>query len=206
MSVNTRIKLFKIYLKPLLYYGINALELNEKELYKLKVIEGNLVKQVLGISKHCQTTLLYSALRIELTADTYHKMQYEFVMRLQENQFVVNFLKAMIKKNIGVLHSIKERLKINESETSLETLNSYMRNEIVNIEQRTRDSCFNDEVREIEVLLNIANTRYRSYKLNKRLSVAFRKSNQFGKGKATINLRRYLPYSKTSNRASVNAG
>ncbi len=43
MSTNTKMKLFKIYIKPLLTFGCETLDLNDEELKLLKQIEGNVV-------------------------------------------------------------------------------------------------------------------------------------------------------------------
>jgi hypothetical protein len=51
------LKLFKVYIKPLLTYGCELNEMSE-----LKKCEGNAIKQKVGIAKKCHTTPFYGAL------------------------------------------------------------------------------------------------------------------------------------------------
>lgn len=62
MSINTKISLFKI--NPLLYNGIESLDINKGDLNEIGKCESSIVKQLIGISKYCHTTDLFSALKI----------------------------------------------------------------------------------------------------------------------------------------------
>jgi len=55
MSINTKISLFKVYIKPLLYYGAESLDLNIGDINDIKKCEATIVKQLVGISKYCHT-------------------------------------------------------------------------------------------------------------------------------------------------------
>jgi len=55
MSINTKISLFKVYIKPLLYYGADSLDLNIGDVNEIKKCEATIVKQLVGISKYCYT-------------------------------------------------------------------------------------------------------------------------------------------------------
>jgi hypothetical protein len=70
MSVSTKISLFKIYIKPLLYYGLEALDLNKSEINEIKKCESSIVKKLMGISKYCHTEELFSALLLETTEES----------------------------------------------------------------------------------------------------------------------------------------
>jgi hypothetical protein len=79
-------KLFKIYIKPLLTFGYETLDLNDDEL--LKQIEGNVVRKLIGIPKRFHTTPLYGALDIESTRNTIMIQQMNLVMRIQKNDYL----------------------------------------------------------------------------------------------------------------------
>jgi len=92
MSTNEKMKLFKIYIKPLLTFGYETLDLNDDELKLLKQIEGNVVKKLIGIPKRFHTMPLYGALDIESTRNTIMIQQMNFIMRIQKNDYLKNFL------------------------------------------------------------------------------------------------------------------
>jgi hypothetical protein len=70
MSIQTKLSLFKIYIKPLLYYGCESLDLNKKDVNDIRKCEGGIVKSLVGISKYCHTDPLFSALDIENTEES----------------------------------------------------------------------------------------------------------------------------------------
>ena len=49
MDINSKMRLFGTYIKPLIYYGIKALDLNLGDIDELKKIEGNAIKKIIGI-------------------------------------------------------------------------------------------------------------------------------------------------------------
>ena len=65
MSITTKLKLFKVYIKPLLTYGCELLDLDTNEINELKKCEGNAIKQIIGIAKKCHTSPLYGAINME---------------------------------------------------------------------------------------------------------------------------------------------
>ena len=48
MDIATKLRLFSIYIKPLIYYGIEALTVNQSDIDELKKIEGKAVKDMIG--------------------------------------------------------------------------------------------------------------------------------------------------------------
>ena len=50
MAISNKIKLFKIYIKPLVTFGCEVLDLNEDDLKELKKCEGNALKRIIGIT------------------------------------------------------------------------------------------------------------------------------------------------------------
>jgi len=94
MSTNEKMKLFKIYIKPLLTFGYETIDLNDDELKLLKQIEGDVVRKLIGIPKRFHTTPLYGALDIESTRNgsTIMIQQMNFIMRIQKNDYLKNSL------------------------------------------------------------------------------------------------------------------
>ncbi len=73
MHISSRVKLFKTYIKPLLSYGCDVLDLNENDLLDLKRCEGNALKDIIGITRKCHTSPIYAALGMETTVESVRK-------------------------------------------------------------------------------------------------------------------------------------
>lgn len=181
MSVHTKLKMFKIYLKPLLYYGVEALNISENEIKILTRIEGNVVKQLLNISKHCETKLLYAALDIDLVSESILKQQYKFFRRIQTNEFMLKIINEMCELNInsGLIANFKKVNKLNDGIELIRLNQSISENEIDMMLKKYDRRLFNDEVKEVIDMLNIPNQKYRSFRLNKRLNIKYKKSIHF---------------------------
>ena len=67
MEISNKMKLFKIYIKQLLTFVCEVLDLNEDELNELKICEGNVLKRIIGITKKCNTSQIYAAMSLEST-------------------------------------------------------------------------------------------------------------------------------------------
>ncbi len=123
MNVNKKIRLFNIYIRPLLYYGLEILELNRGDLDILKRIEGTAIKNIIGIPKKCQllTQPFYNALNIHTTEDSIHICQYNFLIRAQKNEYVEKFLNEirLVGNNEGMVSQIVRRLKANANMTEI---------------------------------------------------------------------------------------
>lgn len=174
MDTETKITLFKIYIKPVLYYGLESLQLTQEETSQLKKIEGNIVKRLLGISKKCRTTPIYSALRIESTNESIYKAQYKFLLRAIENDFIRQFIDELleVKSGSGLISDMLKRMGINES-VKVEELVKAAGKQIDKIQMDVLDRFrFGQEVEEIQQLLSISNSKFRTYKINKKLSCA----------------------------------
>ena len=48
MNIQTKMRMFKTYLKPLLFHGTELADLNQGEISELKRIEGNTIKKLIG--------------------------------------------------------------------------------------------------------------------------------------------------------------
>ena len=65
--------MFKTYVRPVLMYGCETLDLNKSEIEKISKCEGTALKRMLGLKKRCYTRHLFNAVQIG-TTDRYIKM------------------------------------------------------------------------------------------------------------------------------------
>jgi hypothetical protein len=92
MDIISRVKLFKTYIKPLLSYGCDVLDLNdENDLLDLKRCEVNALKDIIGITRKCHTSPIYAALGMETTVESVRKYQIKFLKRAQDNNYLHEF-------------------------------------------------------------------------------------------------------------------
>ena len=168
MNVYVKMSLFKTYLKPLLYYGIELIDLNVGEMVEMKRIEGNLLKKVIGMSKCCRSEPVYGALGLETAEENIKHQQYKFIKRAQENMYLNQFIKHSLdlKNNYGLLGKITKNLSL-ENQTDLEAINIAMEKDMINIKAANIDRfLFNPEVLKIREILQIKNSFLRRSKLN----------------------------------------
>lgn len=90
-------KMFKIYIRPVLLYGLEACCLSKSDARELKKTEGILMKRLLGISQSCHTTELFRALNVSLTKERCESMKINFFKRLQYNTFT----KSLIEESLN---------------------------------------------------------------------------------------------------------
>ncbi|CAF0947906.1 unnamed protein product [Brachionus calyciflorus] len=88
-------QLYKIYIRLILWYGIEAFNIKKSDILALKRFEGNIVKKILGISNKCKTTDLFNALKLETTRERMNKIKVDFYYRLYENDFTKKLLEYM---------------------------------------------------------------------------------------------------------------
>ena len=171
MPTSAKMKLFKIYIKPLLTYGCEMLDLDENELNLLKQIEGNVVKKLIGIPRRCHTTPLYGALDIESTRNTIKIQQMNFIIRIQKNEYLKRFLieSRKLQNNSGMIGRL---LQINgwQQNVNLEKLNKLImekQNEL--IQNKIDTYWFNEKVQQVKKTLEIKNNFLKKNRLNELL-------------------------------------
>ena len=105
MSITTKIKLFNTYIKPLIAYGCELMDLSTTEINELKKTEGNALKRIIGITKKCHSGPVYGAFYMEATDKSILKQQMKFELRLQTNDYLNKFLinSRIIGNNSGML-------------------------------------------------------------------------------------------------------
>jgi hypothetical protein len=89
--------LFKTYIRPILTYGIENMELNGNEILEFKKLESNAIKRLLRIPIRCKTTDLVDSLNIEQTNRYLMRMKLKFVLRLNKNDYTRSVLEFQTK-------------------------------------------------------------------------------------------------------------
>jgi len=140
LDVSTRGFMYKVFIRPLLYYGLDNIVLNNTEIDLIKRTEGNIVKSLIGINKQVHTTSLFSALGLEQTTDRLNKEKLLLFERLNKIQFTAEIMQELAFAND--FNSFNNDVcKILNMEHS-EDINSILKktnDEIVNIECKSKD-------------------------------------------------------------------
>ena len=91
--------MFKTYVRPVLMYGCETLDLNKSEIEKISKCEGTALKRMLGLKKRCYTRHLFNAVQIG-TTDRYIKMmKIKFFVRLNQNAYTKRILEEWFQIN-----------------------------------------------------------------------------------------------------------
>lgn len=85
MSPQSRAYLYKSYIRPIIMYGIDNCDLSAQELNKIKTVEGNAIKSMVGLNKEVHTTPILNALNIEATSIRIIKDKVSLFVRLCQN-------------------------------------------------------------------------------------------------------------------------
>jgi hypothetical protein len=168
MNIQTKLKLFKVYIKPLLTYGCELLDLDANEINELKKCEGNAIKQIVGISKKCHTTPLYGALDMGSTVNSILIQQMKFIKRIQSNEYLNEFLEESrnIKNNGGLIGRMIENNKWDPN-LNVDKLNAWIEDKIKELSNNRMDTYnSNLEVIEIRKVLNLKNHYLKIFTLN----------------------------------------
>jgi hypothetical protein len=95
-------QLYKTYIRPVLFYGLENFFLTKRDRLRIKRIEGNIVKTILNIPNRCRTSNLFYALKIEPTSQRIDILKTEFYKNLLKNQYtrkVIDSCKRLELKN-----------------------------------------------------------------------------------------------------------
>jgi hypothetical protein len=82
MSHRLKSHLFKCYVRPMLYYGIENIYLHKNEINKIQTLESQIVKQMLGVEKRTRSTQLLNSIGVEPVAEKIKVIKLGFVKRL----------------------------------------------------------------------------------------------------------------------------
>ena len=94
MSIQTRIRLYNTYIKPLINYGSETIDFTMNELKCMKKLEGNSIKKVLDIANKWVSTSLYGALKIDTTENDIIKQQIKFIMKAKRMAIILKLISS----------------------------------------------------------------------------------------------------------------
>ena len=84
--------LYKTFIRPVLMYGMESIDLKKTEINEMRRTEGNIVKKLIGIPSRCRTTSFLLSLNIEDTRTFLENQKVEFIIRQIENKCTKNLL------------------------------------------------------------------------------------------------------------------
>ena len=91
--------LYKTFIMPVLYYGLETIKLSKKNLNSIKVFESKIIKSIYGIPKTCRTTNLILIKNINDMVTKLKVMYIEFFERLLANNFTKELFNELLLNN-----------------------------------------------------------------------------------------------------------
>ncbi|RNA16092.1 hypothetical protein BpHYR1_020053 [Brachionus plicatilis] len=80
-------QLFKIFIRPTLYYGMENVYLHKYKLNQIKRLDGNILKKIFMVPTRCRSTSLKLALNITPVNEHIALIKLEFYRRLMKNRY-----------------------------------------------------------------------------------------------------------------------
>jgi len=171
MDMFTKIKLFKVYIRPLLLYGMETIQLNGDECNDLKVTEGNMLKKMIGIPNSSKSTELYDLFNITTTQTQLNVSKLKLIKRMQTNSYTNSIIMECIKlKEFGGL--IGEAAKILGVEVikNVNEMNERIEEFLCNVKIRALQIVKTPEIKDLRRILDIENVELVKYILKMKLS------------------------------------
>lgn len=79
--------LFKTYVRPIMYYGLENCNISKTEKKRIQTMEGLMIKQMLSLDERSRTTNLLYAINIELVESKIKKLKLYFARRVMDNEY-----------------------------------------------------------------------------------------------------------------------
>ena len=159
MHPNTRAQMFKTYIRPVLYYGLDCNELNITQKNDLIKFEGNVVKRSLYIPTRCHTTGIFQALKISTSSDYLKYIKNSLILRLVKNEFTKELLDISIRSDMGndLISEIIELNDMEEGDLDLKSLTTACENKISEYKTKKKNLAknLNDEDMKIKEVLQL---------------------------------------------------
>lgn len=174
LNIKNKIMLYNIYIKSIMYYGLESVMVNKGDLDLIERAEGNNIKQVIGIPNQCRSTAIYGALKIMRPFESYKYNQYKFIIRAINNDYFRKFFyeimaisaKGTIVGNIKINLSLRNNMDVN-------LIKEKLTEEIIDIKVRVQDRFkYNDESQTVAKIFETNNFELRKLRLLRQLYYA----------------------------------
>lgn len=100
IDIQTKAKMFKIFLRPVLMYGVENLQMKKSDAKQIKRADGNLLKRLLNVNKRCYTSEIKRSCNIELTHEKIKIIKLAFYKRIQQNEFTKRLYDELNRLNV----------------------------------------------------------------------------------------------------------
>jgi hypothetical protein len=94
------VQLYRTYIRPILFYGNENFDFNLTERNKLVTIDGNIMKNMLGVPVQCHTTDLQIACGMDTAEQYMSNCKAKFIKRLSENSLTSKILRYTIENRV----------------------------------------------------------------------------------------------------------
>ncbi len=160
LSIYTRAHLFKTFIRPVLFYGIDNATLDMNDLELIRKTDSMLLKNMLCINKQCHNSELYRALSITDPMNKIIKDKLSLFSRLMEYDYTKNFIKELNKNQVKTdfIKDIDSCLHIETSQFDNEIIKQLIKNKISNDKKISNEISKNDElIKNLKKALTIKN-------------------------------------------------
>ena len=99
MDIKTKLFIYKAYCRPSLTYGLELIDLNEKNMNMLRTDEGIIIKRILSISKRSKTTLSYQTMQVLEIFYLCILMKWKLMRRLESHEYTKQIIHEIINLN-----------------------------------------------------------------------------------------------------------
>ena len=119
ISVQLRLLMYKVYVRPVLLYGVETQSLNKEQTNDLQVFESTIVKRLVGISKYCHSSHLIYASSLDRIEERVAVMKLDMIGRLMMNQDTRETTNAILRAYEGTQSKTRHRLSMLSEAMSL---------------------------------------------------------------------------------------
>ncbi len=170
MDPISKMKLFNIYIRPILSYGLETLMINGDELKIYTRADGNLMKQMIGLPHTVKSTQLYDTFGINTPETNLIINKIKLFLRMQYNTYTDDIIVECLENNEtdGLVGEIMNILGVNTN--SLYEINEFAENYVNKTKLNQNDRRKSDEIKDLIQLVNTRNTYYIIHKLKLKLA------------------------------------
>ena len=91
---------------PVLTYGLESINVNVSNMNKLETIQGNLIKQSLGLSKRCHSTELLQSMNVHTIDSLVNRNTVFLFKRIMNMDLNLYFLSLYLNKEVVMILSV----------------------------------------------------------------------------------------------------